>query len=279
MIQEERPKYRPLAKYHSDKFDSISSKLSEDKLDLELYKLDKEVGWELKQKAEEIIASKLSENLNDYSNFFEEFGEYGKAQLADYIAHRHQILRLLNVSLSQNDDGIYAPETAIHNLIFPMGQTSDDIGPDEHNLWIIDEKLSYHYYLASDKKIKNLEVLDSEVGREPDLIVFNRPFAIVSEPDPPYQSIVIFEFKKPMRDNYREGTTEIYKDNPIEQVNRYIIDILEGGTKDNKGRPFQVKEGTPFYCYIVADITPSLISIIEGAGFYSYPRRLRIFFL
>lgn len=277
-IQEDRPKYRALAKHHNDRFDAIPVSATGDKLDLELYKIDLEVGYHLREQAEQIISGSDPKDIENYSDFFEEFGEYGRAQLADYIAHRHAVLRLLGVSLAQNEAGKYAPEKVVHNLIFPMGKTSDDVGPDEHNLWIIDEKLAYHYYLASDKKISSLKPVDAVAKGEPDLIVFNRPIAIVSESDPPYQSVVIFEFKKPMRDDYREGSTENYKDNPVEQVNRYVVDILEGDTLDHKGRPFSVPSNTPFYCYVIADITKSLRSIMKGRGFTPTPDGLGYFF-
>ena len=276
-IQEDRPKYRALAKHHNDKFDAIPVNATGDKLDLELYKIDLEVGYQLRQQAEQIISGSDPKDIDNYSDFFEEFGEYGRAQLADYISHRHAVLRLLGVSLAQNESGKYAPEKVVHDLIFPMGKTSDDVGPDEHNLWIIDEKLAYHYYLASDTKINKLPINANAKG-EPDLIVFNRPIAIVSESDPPYQSVVIFEFKKPMRDDYKEGTTENYKDNPVEQVNRYVVDILDGDTSDHKGRPFNVQDGTPFYCYVTADLTKSLRSIIKGRGFTPTPDGLGYFF-
>ena len=51
----------------------------------------------------------------------------------------------------------YAYEKNIHQLIFPMTKTSDDIDYLQHNLWIIDEKLAYHHYLVSDMKIKKME--------------------------------------------------------------------------------------------------------------------------
>lgn len=277
-IQEERPKYRALAKYHSDRFDAIPTTATGDKLDLELYKMDLEVGYHLKQQAEKIISGSEPDGLEDYSDFFEEFGEYGKAQLADYIAHRHQILRLLGVSLKRNESGKYAPEKAIHDLIFPMGKTSDEVGPDDHNLWIIDERLAYHYYLASDKRISQLQPVNSDAKGEPDLIVFNRPIAVISETDPPYQSVVIFEFKKPMRDNYKEGTTEEYKDNPLDQINRYVEEIIDGKALDSQGRSVTVQPKTPFYCYVLADLTPSLRSIMRGRNFTTTPDGLGYFF-
>lgn len=56
-------------------------------------------------------------------------------------------------------------EKNIHQLIFPMTKTSDDIDYLQHNLWIIDEKLAYHHYLASDMKIKSWKQLKTTVEK------------------------------------------------------------------------------------------------------------------
>ena len=81
----------------------------------------------------------------------------GKSSLAEYIVHRKSVLDLLENNLKYQDPygNTYAYEESVHQLVFPMQQTSDDIDYTSHNLWLIDEKLSYHYYLASDKKINS----------------------------------------------------------------------------------------------------------------------------
>ncbi|MEM7734423.1 MAG: ATP-binding protein [Deinococcota bacterium] len=281
-IQKRRPKYRALAKHHSEMFDTIPSSLNDDKLDTELYKLDREVGLQLQKQADELLMGKKIAQTEDYRKFLEQLDDYAKSQLSDYIAHRHWFLRLLETSLALDENDKYAPEKAIHNIIFPMGVTSDDIGPEDHNLWIIDEKLAYHLYLTSDQQIRTLGLVDSEARGEPDLVIFNFPIAIVNEKDPPYQSIVIIEFKRPMRDDYRDGTPEDYKGNPIDQINRYVMDI-QAGTRDHKGRPLEVDPQTPFYCYIIADLSDSLKTSLkshsfqktpDGLGFYHYNSQL-----
>lgn len=39
-------------------------------------------------------------------------------------------------------------------VICPMRYTSDEVSFEEMNLWIIDERLAYHNFLASDKQMK-----------------------------------------------------------------------------------------------------------------------------
>lgn len=67
------------------------------------------------------------------------------------------------------------------NLFFPMTKTSDDIDYLQHNLWIIDEKLAYHHYLASDMKIKKMEEVENNSGKEPDLIIFVRRLHLLTK--------------------------------------------------------------------------------------------------
>lgn len=101
-----------------------------------------------------------------------------------------------------------------------MKRTSDHIESyDGQNLWIIDERLSYHSYLASDIPLRQMEAVDSESELRPDIAVFNKRLAY-SEGDQPYSSIVIIELKRPVRQRYDE------KDNPIAQVPLAIRNIL-----------------------------------------------------
>lgn len=61
-----------------------------------------------------------------------------------------------------------------------MRQTSEDIGLDKCNLWLIDERLAFHDYLASDKTLSSMPITDSNENKEPDLCalnVYDEPFS------------------------------------------------------------------------------------------------------
>lgn len=62
-----------------------------------------------------------------------------------------------------------------HDLIFPMRVSSDDIDPTQQNLWVVDEKLSYHYYLASDLPFNSMEPLEIDNNKRPDIMVLDNP--------------------------------------------------------------------------------------------------------
>src|SRR5690606_21791612 len=169
------------------------------------------------------------------------------------------VLDLFSKFLKEN-----ATEKAVHNLIFPLQSLSDEIGFEDHNLWMIDEKLSYHKYLASDKSFKKVKELESQSSERPDILIFNKPFAFTND-EKPYESIVIVEFKRPMRDDYSD------KENPITQVNRYAREVINGIAKDKHKREFDLRQNTPIYAYIVCDLTPKLKASASDAGYKLLP--------
>ena len=55
-----------------------------------------------------------------------------------------------------------------------------------------------------------------------------------------------------MRDDYTNDQ------NPIEQTLRYVEQIKSDKIVDKDGRPINLPSTTPFYCYIVCDLTAKL---------------------
>lgn len=170
-------------------------------------------------------------------------------------------------ALSWDDDNRFQKEEIIHSLICPMRHSSNDVPFDEMNLWIIDEKLAFHNYLASDQQLKSIPVIDSNSKDRVDIVAFDHALAYSSEADQ-FNSISIIELKRPGRDDY--SATGKDKD-PVEQVLRYVKEIREGKAKRANGRSFGKVNDTPFYCYIIADITDSLVERAENAGYTKTP--------
>ncbi|GHU44268.1 hypothetical protein FACS1894190_15490 [Spirochaetia bacterium] len=172
------------------------------------------------------------------------------------------------MSLNKKDDKKYSLESAIHSLIVPLGITSDDVEYSKQNLWLIDERLTYHYYLASDKHIKKGG--KEEENKRADLAVFNKPLAF-AENDNPFQSIVIMEFKRPQRNDYTD------KENPIVQVINYLKLIYDGKGTDRNGRPIIVNATTRYYVYIICDITEKIHTTAKGYSALQSPDKLGYF--
>ncbi|QQR98605.1 MAG: ATP-binding protein [Sphingobacteriales bacterium] len=277
-IQNEAPQFRSLLKYKSNRIENLKPTTNKRTLDLELYKIMQDLEYEVKEQYFELDEELDSEDDRDeyqkrYDEYIEKVIDVGSAKLSQYIIHRKTILDILTKQLELNEDGKYSLENSIHQIIFPLKSTSDDISYDKQNLWIIDEKLSYHKYLASDLPFNqmNKDIIYNDSTDRPDVVIFNSPIALVNN-DPPYQSIVILEFKRPMRKAFSE------EKNPIEQIYGYIRKIHERKGTDNKGRIIQgVTSSTPSYCYLVCDITPKIAEIAENSDFTATPDNLGYF--
>ena len=258
-VSKEAPQYRPLLKHKADRIDTLRSNLSEEQLDVELYKIGQE--WDLHLRAEyKRLLSEKDETTTGresfrqrYERFLAEWNESGISKLARYVVHRRATLAFLDERLKLKADGKYALEDAIHEIIFPLKSTSEDVRVENMNLWILDEKLAYHFYLASDKPLEQIDVIEVGSKDRPDLLIFNRPIAF-ADSGPPFSAIVIVEFKRPARDDYSEKE----KKNPITQVYDYIDILKESKALDKRGRPISIPPHLPIYAYIVCDLTPSL---------------------
>lgn len=276
-VQSKGVQYRPVVKHRKDLIDHIPPGLTDEKLDLELYRANQIYDADLREKSTQILTS-LEKGQQDwpafkeqYGKFLEEWNEAGVAKLARHIVHRKATLDFLKASLRITDSGKYLLEDAIHQIIFPLRKTSDDVRPDQMNLWILDEKLAYHYYLASDIPFEQQDVQVPSKKR-PDLIIFNGPSAFVSE-TPPFSSVVIIEFKRPARNDFTD------EENPISQVYQYVELVRSGKAIDRGGRPIQIRPDTPFYAYVLCDPTPSLktqarfaglMPTADGLGYFGY---------
>lgn len=287
IIDNEFPQYRILLNRKEDKVKKLAAGLSNHELDVELYKIEAEWRTEIKELGSEILEQKkditsLEEYHNLYENYISGLNEIGQAELARYITHRKSIIDLLDfLTSTDNEKKKYSNEDLVHNIFFPIRTTSDNIPYDKQNLWLLDERLAYHSYLSSDKMfsaIENVQVSENEEDR-PDLLILSNAFAFATDKDAPYSSITIVEFKKPERDNYVDNDD---KKNPLDQVERYVEDLLSGSIRNRKGRTINISKETPFYIYIVCDLSPSLIRILErreftktpdGLGYYTFKNK------
>jgi hypothetical protein len=138
-----------------------------------------------------------------------------------------------------------------------MRTTSDEVSYEDQNLWIVDERLAYHYYLASDKALNSVPPAQSESRKEPDIIVFNRPIALNNRPENErLESIVIIEFKRP-------GETSVEGNkNPVDQILEYIEIIREGRATTRNGRPILKSESMYFFGYVIAELDPLLRKVL-----------------
>lgn len=287
-VMEDACQYRPLLKHKQDKLDSIPVNIADEKLDIELYKIDQEYDAELRERCAELLAAgdekaeKLKNREQELMVFTEEWNEHGMCKLARHVAYRKATLRFLYDRLKLQANGKYSLEEAMHEVIFPLKRTSDDLRSDQMNLWLLDEKLAYHFYLASELPFSQMTPIEVESDDRPDLLIFDKPFAF-ADSDEPFRSIIIVEFKRPERNDYRDDDSE---KNPIVQVFDYVDKIRDGLAKDRNGNTMCVGENVPIYAYIVCDITSSLrrqarnsdlTTTPDQDGYFGYNRDCKVY--
>lgn len=269
------PQYRHLEHYVPEKIAALKPSLSNEELDDALYGIKR--AFENQTKAECTDLMKKLERgditTEEYQAQFQEtigkVSDVNRAALAEYVVHRRIILNLFGHGLDIKDDGKFNLEKYMHQLIYPMRSTSDDMPYENHNLWLIDEKLSFCQFISSDKPFNNAPGEDRA-----DLLVLDSPVVVAESKNTgtAYDAITIFELKRPMRDDYN------MEDNPITQLLDYAKKIKEDKAKDSRHRPIHASSTTQFYLYAVCDITPTLARVLERMAFTRTPDNLGAYF-
>lgn len=237
----------------------------------ETKKLNEKVENVLSPESEKIVDVDIESHIN---NLVQKITEQGKASLAEYIARRKAIIDLLDKRLGYRDENkeYKYKEEAIHSIVCPVRTTSNDVEYGDHNLWLIDDRLAYYDFWASDTAIKKF-AKSSESAERPDIILFQG--CNLLQRSRTNQPVVIVEFKRPARTEYADD------EDPIKQVYGYIKELRERKVDDKDGKLItEVSESTPFFCYIVCDVTAKMKGFLEtsminnplpgGRGYYGY---------
>jgi hypothetical protein len=202
---------------------------------------------DITKKAQEYVAGLQSESISS---------------LAEYVMKRKMILEVFEQSIKYMDVEARKSdyEDVVHDIICPLKSSSENLDYEDHNLWIIDDRLAFFSYFNSDKRMKAQIANPTNPLDRPDISVFELGLGFqnvdLSQP------ITIIEFKRPKRDDYT------LENNPITQVRKYVKDMRASGEAIKfDGTPLrQIAETTPFVCHIVADVTPSLRSVMTDLG-------------
>ena len=273
-IHSEAPQFGHLLKYMPEDIATIKPNVTNAKLDDELYRIKRKFDSSLKQENAEIIKtiSVGAETLDAYAERFkkqiEKISDSNKAALAEYVAHRKVIIELFKQGIRANDFGMFTKEAYIHNLLYPMRRTSDEIEYQSHNLWLIDERLSYCDYISSDIPFDN-----NPKEERTDILMLDMPVAVSDEQNTgrEYETIIILELKRPMRDDYT------LSENPITQMLEYVDRLGSNTVTDKYKRPIKVGENTQFYLYAVCDLTPKLRKVAETHDFKETPDKMGMY--
>lgn len=223
---------------------SIDSSISEEALDLKFHELKYKKEREAKIKVDNFVKSSDFSNQEEVLSLVNSLSDVVKTDLAHYVATRKFTLDLLFESLKWNEETQkYKSEDSVHTIIFPTKTDSEEISYDDHNMWILDEKLAFANYIASDKP------LNWWTTERPDIIIYDNPIALRWD-NTPSNPVTIFEFKKPSRVDFTLSSTKKDED-PIEQIKRYRNNIMAWKFKTPEWIEIEVQDNTPFYGYVV----------------------------
>lgn len=269
------PQYRHLEHYVPDRIAALKPGLSNKELDDALYGIKREFENQTKAECNDLLKQleKGSISAEEYQQQFQQtigkISDVNRAALAEYVVHRRIILNLFGHGLDIKDNGKFNLEKYMHQLIYPMRSTSEDMPYENHNLWLLDEKLSFCQFISSDKPFDNAQGEDRT-----DILVLDSPVVVAESKNTGlvYDSISIFELKRPMRDDFD------MENNPITQLQDYAQKIKDGKAKDSRHRPIHTSDTTQFYLYAVCDFTPSLNRVLDRMSFTRTPDNLGAYF-
>lgn len=268
-VSKTAPRYRPILSRIPEEQLIVDPNISDKDLDLTLHKHLAEIEGKLLSDGHNIMSPMDSETWPDYQKRLNDYlataEDIKKSDLANYVAHRKVILDLLEKAIQSDKNGKYAREDLIHGLIMPMREDSNQVRADSCNLWLLDERLAFHDYLSSDKTLASMPITGNTETKEPDICalnVFDNPILVSEGTQLPLASIVVIEIKRPMRNDAKQGEDK----DPIEQALGYLDRIRNGGVTTAGGRPIPHSQDIPGYCYVVCDLTSSMVTRCKMHG-------------
>jgi hypothetical protein len=262
VVRQEAPYYRPLllGYFESKDFSDLSKSARNEEIlaSLDAYKRRDAISLKKESRRLAKIQTENADYWESARQLASKVETQKKVALAEYVTLRKLVLDRLEVLLDAKSDGRASKEEEIHNLVFPKKIDTESTPDIDHQLWIVDERLESHGYLASDKP------MDGSKGDRPDLLIaLDRPGAFASDPSPKakgYERIVLVEFKRALTDL----TTAPTDDLPHRQMMRYALQISHGKARHLKSlRTIPVSADVRFYLYAVCELSKPMLERLE----------------
>jgi hypothetical protein len=275
-VEGQAPWYKPLMRELD--ISQLLPSASESDMDTFMHREKYRQERRINQDVAKVLASADSTQLAQRAReLADRVSESSKNELVHYVALRKQVLDLFKRSLEFNDDETYSKEEAVHSIIFPTKSDNQEISYESHNLWMLDERLTFTSYLASDLP------LDGGRSQRPDIIAFDHPVAYRGDNDAS-NPVTIFEFKRPGRDDFVDVSS---KEDPIEQIVRYVNAMRAGKFTTPQGRQIAIAETTPFYGYVVCDLNSKVKTWLrdskdfkpmpDGMGYFGWRANIHLY--
>jgi hypothetical protein len=260
-VDSKAPRYRPILGRLNEGDKIVDPSISDKDLDLKLHSHLMAFESQLLAEGHDLMIPDGIEDKDDYSKRIDEYlskaSDLKRSDLANYVAHRKVILDLLRKAIKKGTDGKYSKEDVLHKLIMPMQTISNAIKFEDSNLWLVDERLAFHNFLASDKTLTSIPITDSDSTKKPDLLglnVYDNPLLVNDGDNLPLASITVVEIKRPMRNDAKAGEEK----DPIEQALGYLKRVRNGTVTTESGRLIPNSNHIPGFCYVICDITPTI---------------------
>ena len=185
------------------------------------------------------VLTRLKEGTSDANTFAAAIADAGKAieeaeqrSLAEYIVRRKVVLDFIEILLEKvrddTCDSAYQREDILHSFICPLrvntiGSGDRKVEPAaSHDLWIVDERLTFAQYFSSDVDFASLTDAIKNQDR-PDILIFDYVHGLRQTDEP--SKVLLVEFKRPGRSSYADS------EHPQFQVERYVRALQSGVAK------------------------------------------------
>ncbi|MCY4122239.1 MAG: ATP-binding protein, partial [Acidobacteria bacterium] len=288
-VAKQAPRYRPILGRISPDELNIDPDISDQELELTLHRHFADLERDLLHEGHDLLTPRHEETAQAYklriAEYLQKVEDIKMSDLVGYVAHRRVVLDLLEAAIKKGPEG-YAREDLIHTLIMPMRANSTKVVLDNCNLWLVDERLAFHNYLASDQTLHSMPITGATSTKEPDLLalnVFDNPILMSETRSAPYASLVVIELKRPMRNDAALGEEK----DPVQQALQYLNRIRRGKVQTAEGRPIPNPDDVPGFCYVICDLTPTVKELCvlthdltvtsDHMGYFGYRKNMKAY--
>ena len=233
-ITTEAPWHRALSR--DTDFSALPMKPTAEEIELHLQTAKFQHEMQTRAKVRQVLHNENPDALSEQvAEIVESISQTSKNDLIHYVSMRKCVLDLFGRALESDEGGKHRSEGEVHDIIIPRRKDSETLNYEDHNLWILDERLNFTDYISSDR------VIGGGSADRSDVTIFNRRVAFRGD-NQPSNPITIFEFKKPQRHDFANPSSD---EDPVQQIIRYVNQFRAGTYKTPKGRDILVSENTP----------------------------------
>jgi hypothetical protein len=251
-IRTQQPEYTRLLSQRPEQLARVKWTDNPKQLDAEIYRVRQSWDLEIRQQQSE-VEQKLIEKNTELEEIADKLYKVvadtnlaGQDDLVRYVVRRRAVLQLLGKMLSRFQGKVL--EKHIHKIVFPLKKNNGEIDYEDHNLWLVDDMMSFYEYVSSDVPLVSNEQAPSDSKARPDILAFKT--------GDPLQHISMVEFKRPDRDD----------ENPVMQLVKYAQLLRKGGATGANGITLPgIPMSVRIDAYAVVTLTPKMEELLAAS--------------